>query len=141
MRVQAVAESARQSKDAARRTLEAQARLITSFTQGFPKTTDADRATIGIIVRDASGTPTLTRRARPKGVLGAEVWLTLIDATQLAPNDPSALAFLTMATKLSIRADFRSGDGGKTAVYMTRWVNTQGEKGPWSEIATATVAA
>jgi len=24
---------------------------------------------------------------------------------------------------------------------MTRWVNTQGEKGPWSEIAMATVAA
>ena len=84
---------------------------------------------------------TLTRRARPKGVLGAEVWLTLIDAGQLAPTDPSALAFLTMAMKPSIRADFRSGDGGKTAVYMTRWVNTQGEKGPWSEIAMATVAA
>jgi len=46
-----------------------------------------------------------------------------------------------MATKPSILADFRSGDGGKTAVYMTRWVNTQGEKGPWSEITTATVAA
>jgi len=79
--------------------------------------------------------------ARPKGVLGAEVWLTLIDAGQPAPTDPSALAFLTMAIKPSIRADFRSGDGGKTAVYMTRWVNTQGEKGPWSEIAMATVAA
>jgi len=78
-------------------------------------------------------------RARPKGVLGAEVWLTLIDAGQLAPND-----------------------GGKTAVYMARpprhgesstrricgpprrifdWGNTRGEKGPWPEIATATVAA
>ena len=87
----------------------------------------------------AESTP--TRRARPKGVLGAEVWLTLIDAGQPAPTDPSTLAFLTMAMKPSIRADFRSGDGGKTAVYMTRWVNTQGEKGPWSEIAMATVAA
>ena len=88
--------------------------------------------------RDESTPP---RRARPKGLLGAEVWLTLIDAGQPAPTDRSALAFLTMATKPSIRADFRSGDGGKTAVYMTRWVNTQGEKGPWSEIAMATVAA
>jgi len=166
---QNAAEAARQSKDAARRTLEAEARPVTSFIQGFPKTTDADRATIGITVRDTSGTPTPipttrpqtlvraggrlthtlrltdestpTRRARPKGVLGAEVWLTLIDAGQPAPTDPTALAFLTMAIKPSIRADFRSGDGGKTAVYMTRWVNTQGEKGPWSEIATATVAA
>jgi len=84
---------------------------------------------------------TPTRRARHKGVLGAEVWLTLIDAGQLAPTDPGELALLTIATKPSIRADFRSGDGGKTAVYMTRWVNTHGEKGPWSEIATAMVAA
>jgi len=179
VRAQAAAESARQSKDAARRTLEAAARPITSFIQGFPKTTDADRATIGITVRDVSGTPTPipttrtqtlvqsgqrlthtlrlsaatrskpdestpTRRARPKGVLGAEVWLTLIDAGQPAPTDPSALAFLTMATKPTFRADFKPGDGGTKwggAVYMPRWVNTQGETGPWSEIATATVAA
>ena len=166
---QNAAEAARQSKDAARRTLEAEARPITSFIQGFPKTTDADRATIGITVRDVSGTPTPipttrpqtlvqsgqrlmhtlrltdestpTRRARPKGVLGAEVWLTLIDAGQPAPTDPSALAFLTMATKPSIRVDFRSGDGGKIAVYMARSINTRGERGPWSEIAMATVAA
>jgi len=72
----------------------------------------------------------LTHGARPAGVLGAEVWVKLVDVDEPAPTDPSALAFLTMATKPSIRADFRSGDGGKAAVYMTRWVNTQGEKGP-----------
>jgi hypothetical protein len=27
------------------------------------------------------------------------------------------------------------------AVYMARWVNTRGKKGPWSEVTTATVAA
>ena len=77
-----------------------------------------------------------------------EVWLTLIDAGQPA-NSPiiaslgnlAALAFLTMAIKPSIRADFRSGDGGKTAVYLLRWTHTRGKKGPWSEIAAATVAA
>ena len=74
-------------------------------------------------------------------MLGAAVWVKLVDVDEPAPTDPSALAFLTMAIKPSIRTDFRSGDGGKAAVYMTRWVNTQGEKGPWSEIATATVAA
>lgn len=163
------AEAARQSKDAARRTLEAAARPITNFIQGYPATTDADRSTIGITVRDSGGTPaptpttrpltlvqsgqrlthtlrltdesTPTRRARPKGVLGAEVWVKLVNPDEPAPTDPAALAFLTMATKPTIRADFRAGDGGKTAVYMLRWVNTQGEKGPWSEVTTATVAA
>jgi len=77
-------------------------------------------------------------------VLGADVWLTLIDAGQPAPTDPSGLAFLTMATKPSIRADFKPAEGGTNwegAVYMGRWINTRGKKGPWSEIATATVAA
>jgi len=35
----------------------------------------------------------------------------------------------------------KAGDGGKTAVSMLRWINTRGEKGPCSEILTATVAA
>jgi hypothetical protein len=95
----------------------------------------------GAAPKGAPDESTPTRRARPKGVLGAEVWVKLIDAGQPAPTDPNALAFLTMATKPTIRADFRAGDGVKTAVFMARWVNTRGEKGPWSEITTATVAA
>ena len=40
----------------------------------------------------------------------------------------------------SFSAEFKAGDGGKMggAVSMTRWVNTRGEKGPWSEVTTAT---
>ena len=51
------------------------------------------------------------------------------------------LSFLTMTIRPGFRAEFKAGEGGKTAVYMARWVNTRGEKGPWSEITTATVAA
>jgi hypothetical protein len=32
-------------------------------------------------------------------------------------------------------------DTGRTAYYALRWVSTRGEKGPWSEVAAATVAA
>jgi len=71
VRAQAAAEAARQSKDAARRTLEAEARPVTSFIQGFPKTTDADRATIGITVRDSSGTPTPIPTTRPQTLVRA----------------------------------------------------------------------
>ena len=163
------AEGARQAKDAARAALEKEVRPVTNFVQGYPKTTNADRAEMGITVRDTSPTPapaptsrplalvesgqrlthqlrlvdesTPTRRARPAGVLGAEVWVKLVDADQPTPTDPAALTFLTMTTKPSFRAEFKAGEGGKTAVYMARWVNTRGEKGPWSEITTATVAA
>ena len=169
VRAQAAAEGARQAKDTARAALERQVRLITNFLQGYPQTSNADRATMGITVRDTSPSPapapttrpltlvesgqrlmhnlrlvdesTPTRRARPAGVLGAEVWVKLVDADKPAPTNPAALTFLTMTTKPTFRADFKLGEGGKTAVYMARWINTRGEKGPWSEITTATVAA
>jgi len=77
------------------------------------------------------------------------------DADEPAPTNPAALVCLTMTTKPTFRAEFKPGEGGKTAFYMARpprhgesstrricdWINTRGEKGPWSEIATATVAA
>lgn len=172
----AAAQAASRAKAAARREVERQARPVTAFIQSFPATTDADRAAIGITVRDAQGTPaptpttrpraivrsgsrlthtlrlsdeaTPTRRARPKGVLGAEVWVKLVDAGAPANpplaaslGDPATFAFLTMATGPSVTAEYRAADGGRTAVYMLRWVNTRGEKGPWSEVTTATVAA
>lgn len=65
----------------------------------------------------------------------------LVDAGQPARTDPSALTFLTMTTRPSFLAKFKTGEGSNTAVYTARWVNTRGEKGPWSEITTATVAA
>lgn len=88
-------------------------------------------------------------------MLGAEVWVKLVappTADQPAGStpgaslgdparDPSSFTFLTMTTRPSFRAVFKAGEGGNTAVYMARWVNTRGEKGPWSEVTTATVAA
>lgn len=63
-------------------------------------------------------------------------------ASQADPiGDPATLSFLTMTTRPTLRTDFRAANGGKTAVYTVRWVNTQGEKGPWSDVTTATVAA
>ena len=54
---------------------------------------------------------------------------------------PVALVLLTMTTKATFPSEFQPGEGGKTTVYMARWINTCGEKGPWSEIFSATVAA
>ncbi len=80
-------------------------------------------------------------------MLGAEVWVKLVDADSPAPTGPAALTSLTMTTRPSFRAEFKAGEGGTmfmgagAAVSMARWVNTRGEKGPWSEVTTATVAA
>jgi hypothetical protein len=77
----------------------------------------------------------------PAGVLRAELRLTRVNADSPAPTDPAALTSLSMNTKPSFRAEFKAGEGGTTAVYRARWFNTRGEKGPWSEVTTATVAA
>lgn len=166
---QNAARAATENKDEAREALEEAVRPVTNFVQSYPATTDADRANIGISIRPPSGTPstaprtapqatvqsparlthelrlvdtaTPTRSKKPRGVLGAEVWVKFVDADQPAPTDPAALTFLTMTTRPTLRAEFKPGDGGKTAVYMARWVSTRGEKGPWSDVATATVAA
>lgn len=36
---------------------------------------------------------------------------------------------------------FDGADASKTAHYMLRRVNTRGDKGPWSETASTTIAA
>ncbi len=166
---QNAAEGARQTKDAAKRALEAEIRPVTAFVQGFPKTTDADRATIGITVRDTGGTPTNppasrplvsidtgnrlthrlritdestpTRVARPRGSLGAEVYVALVEPNAAPPADPASYKFIRTVTRDRAEVSFQSAQGGKTAAYLVRWVSATGEPGPWSETAMATVAA
>lgn len=166
---QAAAESARQAKAAARRELEAQIRPVTAFVQSYPATTDADRATIGITVRDPHGTPvtpptsrplvrvesgqrlqhrlrfvdesTPTRTRKPRGAAGAEVWLALVEVNQPPPPLGDSYRFVQMSSRGEALAEFSTHEAGKTACYALRWVTPTGARGPWSEVATATVAA
>jgi hypothetical protein len=172
----AAAEAARQEKDSARRALEAQIRPVSAFIQSYPATTNAERAAIGLTVRDLSNTPpappttrpvarigsgqrmmhtlrfadesTPTRTVKPKGAIGAEVWIAITDAHEPAPplNMPGpaeagAYRFITTSSNGGVRATFTGAEAGRTANYVLRWVNTRGERGPWSEVVSATVAA
>jgi hypothetical protein len=80
---------------------------------------------------------TPTRRARHVGVLGAEVWVKLVDANSPAPSDPAALTILTTTTTPIFHAEPAKAEGCKPAISLARWINTRGEKGPWSEFTTA----
>lgn len=163
------AEGARQAKDEARAALEKEIRPVTNFVQGYTKTTDADRAEIGITVRDTSKTPSPTptsaplvrvesgqrlthrlrftdaaaptRRGKPPGTIGAEVWLALTPTGEPAPPPGDSYRFLSVSSRGNLQTDFPSAEAGKTAYYALRWVSTRGEKGPWSEVTSATVAA
>jgi hypothetical protein len=81
---------------------------------------------------------TPTRRAKPEGVRGCEIWVKVGDP---APSDPSALTFLALHTASPYVAEFDGSDAGKTAHYMLRWQSTRGEHGPWSQTASATIPA
>ncbi|MDP1660447.1 MAG: hypothetical protein Q8L55_00900 [Phycisphaerales bacterium] len=60
---------------------------------------------------------TSTRRARPARVLGAEVWVKLVNCDQPAPTDPNALTFLTMTTNPGFRTVFKAAQVGKTCSW------------------------
>ncbi|MFN7022224.1 MAG: hypothetical protein ACK4WH_12980 [Phycisphaerales bacterium] len=63
---------------------------------------------------------TPARRAKPAGVLGAEVWVKLVappSADSPAPTDPardpSSFTFLTVSTRTTCRAEFPQAAGGE----------------------------
>ncbi len=80
------------------------------------------------------------------GVMGAEIrgrvaWASRPRICDPPPTSPSDLSFVSVDTRTPYVADYPGEDAGKTAHYMLRWVSTSGEKGPWSETASATIGA
>lgn len=166
---QAAAQAARQTKDAARAGLERQIRPVSAFIQSYFSTTDAERATIGITVRDAAGrravAPTSrpllivsaaarlthelrlvdedspTRRARPRGAERAELFVALTPAGAAPPADLGAFRYVQSVSDGSAVLSFEAAQGGLQAHYLARWVTRGGATGPWSDTASATVAA
>jgi len=141
-------------------------RALVRRLQAGPSVSDAERAALGITVPDsgatAAGSPatrpvcevdtaqrlrhtidftdegTPTRKAKPAGVLGAEIWVKI---GPTPPVDPGELTVLAVDTRSPYAHDYPGSEGGKQAHYMLRWVNTRGETGPWSETSTATIGA
>jgi hypothetical protein len=81
-----------------------------------------------------SNTP--TSRARPDNARGAEV-VRFIGAT--APTGPEQFERLDESSRSPYVVQYTGADAGKTAYYMMRWVNSRGERGPWSETVSATI--
>jgi hypothetical protein len=166
---QAAAQAARAAKVAARLDVERTARGVIAFVQAFPTTTNADRATIGIsprvaqrgslpapasrpvVLADAGqrlthtlrlvddGSP--TKRARPRGVERAEVFVALTPPATPAPAESHAYRYVQSVSDGSMTLSFEASQGGMQAHYMARWVTRRGAIGAWSDTASATVAA
>jgi len=114
---------------------------------------DTERQELGITVRDvtptASAIPTTrplvivdtsqrrrhvmtfvdelapARKAKPDGVMGAEVWVKIDEPASV---NPSELTFRVTDTRTPYATDYSGAYANKTAHYMFRWINTRGKK-------------
>lgn len=159
------AQAAKQSKDESRSGLTAAIRPLVRRLQASSVVSDAEKASLGITVAQEPGPigppttapicsiqcgarlqhtlnfvdeTTPTRKAKPAGVLGVEIWNHVGVAP---PTGEEQLRFVAVDTNAPFVLNFPSADGGKTAYYWMRWVSPTGERGPWGEQSQATIAA
>jgi hypothetical protein len=82
---------------------------------------------VTIVFRD-SGTMS---KAKPKGVIGAEIRWAILDAPPERVEDITNFAF---CTRSPFSLTFGEQDRGKKIYCCLRWESTRGEKGPWGQI-------
>jgi hypothetical protein len=82
-------------------------------------------------------TATGTKRGRPAGTTGAEVWRKVGEA----PVGTQGMEYVGLATGGPFLIQYPAEDAGKTAHYALRWVGGKGVPGAWSETESATIAA
>ncbi|MFO0858377.1 MAG: hypothetical protein U0640_13595 [Phycisphaerales bacterium] len=159
------AKAAKQTKDESRAAYVAAIRPLVRRLQASSVVSDAEKASLGITVAQQPGPigppvtapicsiscgarlqhtlsfvdeTTPTRKAKPAGVLGVEIWNHVGIAPPAGEGD---LRFVAVDTNAPFVLNFPSADGGKTAYYWLRWVSPTGERGPWGEQSQATIAA
>lgn len=80
------------------------------------------------ILRYADETTPASRR-KPAGVQFIEVYMTIATGADPVQSHSTSIG-LYGRQPITVSQD--QADAGKTATYFGRWVNTRGEKGPWS---------
>jgi len=154
------------ARETLRDTIEGAIRPLVGRLQGTASVTDEQRENMGITVRSTTRSrvaapttrPVVTidtrqrlehtvifvdestpnTKAKPAGVQGCEIYTKVGGAP---PADPSELKYLATDTRTPYVVDFDGAQAGQIAYYMTRWVSTRGETGPWSQTVSATITA
>lgn len=157
-----------EAKKTKRAECEALIRALVARIQPHPDTTNEDRGELGIpvkgspvvaqsvslqdnrpnvlidirphlkhVLRIQNATDTGTSKGKPDGALGAEVWLKVGDP----PINNTDMRMVGLATRSPYVVEFGPDDANKPVYYRLRWVSRSGEKGDWSEVDVATVAA
>jgi hypothetical protein len=161
----AAATAATTNKNLSREGIEALARPLIQQLQASTTVTDAQRNLMQINVRSTAHTPASVpttmpiamvdtsqrlrhivsytdsasggSKKKPAGVASCEVWAKV---GAPAPTDISQMAYMGNASTSPQMEEYTGAQAGQMVCYWLRWVNTRGEKGPWSEPVTATIA-
>lgn len=159
---QAAAKSATQAKDASRKIVEDQLRILRNIAKSAGAS-EADMAALGIPVTSQKAPPSATRPAirvdtsqrlqhkihwteestpdnkrKPIGAMGAEIWAKYDGPP---PTDETECTFLTLDASTPYLKEYSGADGGKMAHYLVRWRMRDGSTGPWAETVSATITA
>ena len=152
-------------KNGLQKTLKSLIRSLTRKARSDVNVTDAQLALIGLKPRDRIRTPSKTpdtepyiivdirrncqhiigvsdfadstAKAKPFGVIGAEIWVYIGELSEMNEKN---LRYLGMATRRKLSYTHDAEDTGKQAHYLARWINRRGERGGWSNTSSATIA-
>jgi hypothetical protein len=141
--------------------------VLRNFIQGQlvrnSNVTDADRRSMGLPVYDRTptkpGVPTSRMEmevffsqivqhvirvrdsetksaAKPRHVIGFELWRRIGGETKPVIEE---MQLVELVVRSPHKLEYSFAERGKYVWYTSRWVNTRGEKGPWSEFVSAIV--
>ncbi len=164
LNAQSAAQGARQKKDNLCKDYQSALRRMVRKLQVNDKVTEDQKVSLGITVptfsRTRVGPPinrpiariemgqrlqhtihfmdeaTPNRRGKPSGVSGCEIWLRLGDNPA---KNPKEYLLLDVSSASPYVAKHEDSAGGEIAHYMLRWKNRRGDRGPWSQVYSATV--
>jgi hypothetical protein len=161
------AHSARLNKDESRSTAEDAIRGVVRQLKASPLVTDIQLEAMGIpaadTIRSMGAAPEMYRpvgsvdtsqrllhtirywdeagsgKARPEYAVGCEVWMKITAPGEPVPINPDEFNCLGLNSASPYVQNHDGADGGKMAHYILRWIARGGEKGPWSEVLSATI--
>lgn len=84
---------------------------------------------------------TPTKRKRPAGAIGAQIFSFIAPVGTAPPADLKQWAFQGIATRADFQLHYAPADSGKEASIIARWLNGKGETGPNSIMTAVPIAA
>jgi len=157
-----------QAKNTSKAALISSSRQLVKIADAFPGTTNTQRASLGMHIRDTGPTPrpapttqpivsiagsgggqallrlrdetTPDKKAKPAGVFGALLATAVTAGPEVPPNFAPGV-FNAVVTRTDYTLPLPPASAGKTLWAQCQWINERGEPGPVSVVTSALIAA